>query len=329
MSLDTKMIIKNAFFISKNKGRVTARVRVPGGHLEVKYLDIIKEIAGRYGNGTVHFTTRQALAIPGIPEEKIPAVRKLLAPYIQGVEVNSGVDIKDTEGGFPAPLPHNIIACIGSRDCVMGAIDTTDMALKLERSFYPGSLVLKIGVSGCANDCAKVHLQDVGIIGMIEPLYDDVRCISCESCVKNCAGSASGALRTENYRVVRDDLRCLGCGECVLICPAGAWSRGSKYYRIMIGGWTGRKHPRMAATFLEWIEEDAVFQVIRNVYAYIENHKKKELLQERLGHIITRTGYGVFKQEVLPDLKPGSKARAARYLNFGGHSYDKSIQFES
>ncbi|RJQ28770.1 MAG: sulfite reductase subunit C [Peptococcaceae bacterium] len=329
MSLDPKTIIKNAFFISKNKGQVTARVRVPGGHLEVKYLDIIKEIAGRYGNGTVHCTTRQALAIPGIPAEKIPAVKKLLAPYIQGVEVDSGVDIKDLEGGFPAPLPHNITACIGSRDCVMSAIDTTDLALKLERSFYPGSLVLKMGVSGCANDCAKVHLQDVGIISMVEPLHDAARCVSCESCVKNCAGSASGALRMENHRVVRDDLHCLGCGECVLKCPSGAWSSGSKYYRVMIGGWTGRKHPRMAATFLEWTEEDAVFQVIRNIYAYIEKHKKKDLLQERLEYIIERTGYGIFKQEVLPDLKPGSKARVARYLNFGGYPYDKGSQFES
>ena len=328
MSLNTKMISKNAYFVSRNRGRVTARVRTPGGHLEAKYLGIIKEIAEDYGNGTIHLTARQAIAIPGIPAEKIPQVRKLLAPYIQGAEVDLGVDIKEVEGGFPVPLPHNIVACIGGRDCVMGAIDTTDLAFKLECAFYPGSLVLKIGVAGCANDCVKVHLQDVGIIGMVEPRYDPARCISCESCVKNCAASASGALSMENYKVVRDDWRCLGCGECVLKCPTGAWSRGLKYYRIVIGGWTGRKRPRMAVTFLEWVEEEAVFQVIRNMYAYIGKYKNKNLLQERLEYIIDRTGYGVFKQEVLQDVKLGPKARAARYIDFGGYSYDKSVQFE-
>jgi anaerobic sulfite reductase subunit C len=329
MSLSTKMISKNAYFISRNRGRVTARVRVPGGHLEAKHLDVIKEVAERYGNGTIHITTRQAFAIPGIPAEKIPEVKRLLAPYIKGVETDKGVNIKEIKDGFPTPLPHKIIACIGNCDCANANIDTTDLALMLERAFYPGGLVLKMGGAGCANDCVKVHMQDVGVIGMVEPLYDATKCISCEACVKNCAKAASGALRMENCKVLKDDLRCLGCGECVLKCPTGAWSRGPKYYRLVIAGRTGKKHPRTARTFLEWIEEETVLQVIRNILAYIEKHRDKSLPKEHLGYIIDRTGYGAFKQEALQDINPGPKANVAKYINFGGYAYDKGIQFTS
>jgi len=80
VSLNTKMISKNAYFVSRNRGRVTARVRTPGGHLEAKYLGIIKEIAEDYGNGTIHLTARQAIAIPGIPAEKIPQVSPSYRP---------------------------------------------------------------------------------------------------------------------------------------------------------------------------------------------------------------------------------------------------------
>jgi len=325
MSLNTKLVSKNAYFISKNRGRVTARVRVPGGHLETKYFPIIQEIAERYGNGSVHLSARQALTIPGIPAEKIPEVRRLMAPYIQGVEVAAGVNITDVEGGFPVPLPPNIIACIGSRDCALGNVDTAELAQKLERTFYPGSLMLKIGVAGCANDCVKVHMQDVGIIGMVEPLYDPARCLSCESCVKNCP---SRALRMENYKVRRDGLSCLGCGECVLKCPTGAWSRGSTYYRVVIAGRTGRKHPRSARTFLEWINEEAVFQLIKNIFAYLEKYRNKSLPKEHLGYVIDRTGYGVFRQEVLQGINLGPKAKVARYINFGGYAYGKGVAYD-
>jgi anaerobic sulfite reductase subunit C len=80
MSLDlhVKKIKKNAFRITKNRNKTALRIRVPGGHLDAKYIDIIKEIAQNYGNGTVHITIRQGFEIPDIPFEKMDEVNKKL-----------------------------------------------------------------------------------------------------------------------------------------------------------------------------------------------------------------------------------------------------------
>ena len=72
MSVLTKKQMKNAYRITKVRGKTALRVRVPGGHIETKWFSLIHEIAEKYGNGTAHITTRQGFEIPGIDFEKIP-----------------------------------------------------------------------------------------------------------------------------------------------------------------------------------------------------------------------------------------------------------------
>ena len=68
--IDTNLLKKNAYRVTKQRGITALRIRVPGGDLNIKYLDIIKEVAEKYGNGIVHITTRQGFEIPGIPMKK-------------------------------------------------------------------------------------------------------------------------------------------------------------------------------------------------------------------------------------------------------------------
>jgi anaerobic sulfite reductase subunit C len=58
MDINTKLLKKNAFRVTKKRGMTASRVRVPGGHLEVIYLPLLQNIAETYGNGTVHITSR-------------------------------------------------------------------------------------------------------------------------------------------------------------------------------------------------------------------------------------------------------------------------------
>ena len=64
MDINTKALKKNAFRVTKERGMTASRIRVPGGHLDAKYLGEIQKIAETYGNGTVHITSRQGFRDP-------------------------------------------------------------------------------------------------------------------------------------------------------------------------------------------------------------------------------------------------------------------------
>lgn len=326
---NSKKVMKNAWRITKDPGITCLRLRVPGGHLEAKHFDLIRDIAQKYGNGSVHLTTRQGFEIPGIPMDKMAEINALISPYIEAVEVDqAGIPLTNPTEGYPAAGTRNVSACIGSRVCPNANFDTTDLALAVEKAIYPHDFHVKIAVTGCPNDCIKAHMQDIGIIGQVEPLYEANRCIGCQACVKNCKKFSAGALTFNNYKVERDSSRCIGCGECVLKCPAGAWTRGEQFYRLVIMGRTGRKNPRLARNFVEWTNREAVLQIIKNMYKYVDRHIDRTLPKEHVGYIVDRTGYPVFKQEVLEGVDLGPKAKVAGQINFGGYQYNPNASVE-
>jgi anaerobic sulfite reductase subunit C len=324
LDLNVKAIKKNAYRMTKERGKTALRIRVPGGELEACYLDTVKAIAEQYGNGKVHLTTRQGFEIPGIPFEMMEEVNKRLKPLIQGAELDFDVRIDTPEAGYPAAGTRNISACIGNKVCPFANYNTTEFARNIEKAIYPNEYHVKVALTGCPNDCIKAHMQDFGIIGLCEPQYEAQNCIGCEACVKNCKQRVTGALTLHNGKVKRDERRCLGCGECVLKCPTGAWTRNpEKFYRLVIMGRTGKKNPRLAQTFLEWVNEEAIISVIQNTYRYIEKYIDRTLPKEHIGYIVDRTGYQVFKEEVLKGVVLSSKARVAQHLDFSGYSYEK------
>ena len=85
MDINTKKLKKNAFRVTKVRGKTASRIRVPGGHLDAGYLSLIQEIAEKFGNGTVHITNRQGFEIPGIDYENMPQVNAMLQPIIEGL----------------------------------------------------------------------------------------------------------------------------------------------------------------------------------------------------------------------------------------------------
>jgi anaerobic sulfite reductase subunit C len=124
MDINTKLLKKNAFRVTKKRGMTASRVRVPGGHLEVIYLPLLQNIAETYGNGTVHITSRQGFEIPGIAFENMPQVNELLQPIIEGLDINQQVPGK----GYSAAGTRNVVACIGNRVCPYACYDTTGFA---------------------------------------------------------------------------------------------------------------------------------------------------------------------------------------------------------
>ncbi len=318
MDIDRKIVQKNAYRISKNRQKTCLRIRVPGGHIETKYLGIIQDIAERYGNGTLHITTRQGFEIPGISYEDMETINGLLKNLIDSLDLKMDATFE----GYPAAGTRNIAACIGNRVCPFANDDTTRIAKVIEREVFPHDLHFKIAVTGCPNDCIKAHMNDFGILCITEPQYHPERCISCNACVLNCEKRVTGALEMKSFNIERDKERCIGCGECILKCPTSAWTRSEqKFFRMLIMGRTGKKNPRLAEPFIKWCTEEVVLQVIKNTYGFVDQHIDRTLAKEHIGYIVDRTGFKAFKESVLEGVILNPEAEVMENVQWSGYTY--------
>ena len=320
MDINTKKLKKNAFRVAKTRGMTASRVRVPGGLIKAEYLGLIQEIATKYGDGTVHITTRQGFEILGIDMNDIPKVNELLQPIIAGLEINQ--EVPGT--GYTAAGTRNVSACIGNNVCMFANYNTTNFAKKIEKAIFPNDLHFKVALTGCPNDCIKARMHDFGIIGMTEPQYDVDKCVSCGACVKMCKRKSTGALHAENFTVIRDHSKCIGCGECVINCPTGAWTRSKeKYYRLAIMGRTGKKNPRLAEDFIIWADEESIIKIILNTYKYVEQYIDKGAPggKEHIGYIVDRTGFMEFKKWALEGVELSDKAILKENVYWSGIKY--------
>lgn len=320
MDVNTKKLKKNAFRVTKERQLTASRIRVPGGHLAAKYLGVLQEIAEKYGNGTVHITSRQGFEIPGIHFSDMPEVNGMLQPIIEGLDINQELPGE----GYTAAGTRNVTACIGNRVCPYACYDTTAFARRIEKAVFPNDLHFKIALTGCPNDCAKVRMHDFGIMGMTLPQYDIDRCVDCGACVKYCRRKSVNALATVNYKVVRDHRKCIGCGECVINCPMNAWTRSrERYYRFTLFGRTGKKNPRLGEDFIKWADEASIVQIILNTYAYVAEYIDKEAPggKEHIGYIVDRTGFEEFKRWALKGVSLPPDAEVNDRIYWGGVKY--------
>ncbi len=301
MDINTKKLKKNGFRITTQRGITASRIRIPGGQLDAHFLPIIKEIADKYGNGTIHLTTRQGIEIPGIDFANISKVNTLLQPLIEACDIPQ----KEKYAGYPAAGTRNISACIGTPVCPYACFDTATLAKKIDKLIYPNDIHLKVAITGCPMDCAKVRMHDFGIIGMTLPHLEEDRCISCGACGRTCNIKSVGALKAVNFRPRRNEKKCIGCGECVLVCPNAAWTRSQKkYFMLTALGRSGKKNPRLAQTFIKWADEESILKIISNTYSFIQKYMNGNAPggKEHLGYIVDRVGFPEFKKWVLRDV---------------------------
>ena len=320
MDINTNKLKKNAFRVTKERGITASRIRVPGGHLEAKYLPKLQYIAEHFGDGTLHITGRQGFEISGISFERMEDVNAALQELIVGMEINQ----EEPWNGYPAAGTRNITACIGNRVCPFACYDTTALAKRIEDAVFPNDLHFKIAATGCPNDCNKVRMHDFGIMGMTMPQFDPNRCVTCNACVKTCGKKSVGALSMVNCRPNRDEKKCIGCGECVLVCPNHAWSRSEqKYYRLTLLGRTGRKNPRLGQDFIKWADEESIKKIILNTYDYVKKYIDPEAPggKEHIGYIVDRTGFEEFKRWAMKDVHLPACAEVYAPIYWGGIKY--------
>lgn len=312
--IDVKKMRINCFRQSKIPGEFMLQLRVPGSLVDAKHLELVQELCQRWGNGTFHIGMRQTFDIPGIKYENIPQANAFLKDYIQETEIEDcDVNMEVNDCGYPTIGARNVMACIGNSHCIKANINTHEMAKKIEKLVFPSHYHIKVSVAGCPNDCAKGHFNDFGVMGIAKMEYHYERCIGCGACVRACAHHATGVLSlNKDNKVDKDTCCCVGCGECVIACPASAWTRSAKkFYRVTLGGRTGKQYPRMGKIFLNWVTEDVVLAMFANwqkFSAWVMDYKPEYL---HGGHLIDRSGYKKFKEMILDGVELNPEAKVA------------------
>jgi nitrite reductase (NADH) large subunit len=127
--------------------------RVPGGEITPEGLLVIGRVAQDFGLYT-KITGGQRIDLFGARMEQLPAIWKRL------------VDAGFESGQAYGKAVRTVKSCVGSTWCRYGVQDSVGLAIALELR-YRGLRAphkIKLGVSGCARECAEARSKDVGVI---------------------------------------------------------------------------------------------------------------------------------------------------------------------
>ena len=86
----------------------------------------------------------------------------------------------------------NITACLGTRNCKFGIIDSVGLAEEIDKKFFGKELPVKvrIAISSCPNGCESERLNEIGITGIQKPIRDPGLCTGCGTCAHYCREKA-------------------------------------------------------------------------------------------------------------------------------------------
>ena len=136
--------------------------RLPGGDITPEQLILIGEIARDF-NLYTKITGGQRIDMFGARVDQLPEIWRRL--------VEGGME----SGHAYGKALRTVKSCVGSDWCRYGQQDSVQMAIDLEMR-YRGLRAphkIKMGVSGCARECAEARGKDVGVIATetrLEPL---------------------------------------------------------------------------------------------------------------------------------------------------------------
>jgi sulfite reductase (ferredoxin) len=127
------------------------------GRLSADALDVIADLAARYGSGRVHTTTEQKMVILDVPPDRTgDLVAELDA---------AGLPAR------PSAFRRHTMACTGIEFCKLAIVETkaraADLISELERRLPGFDAPVTINVNGCPNSCARIQTADIGLKGSL------------------------------------------------------------------------------------------------------------------------------------------------------------------
>jgi sulfite reductase (ferredoxin) len=127
------------------------------GRLSADLLDVIADLAARYGSGRVRTTTEQKMVILDVPPERTgELVAELEAAGLPAT---------------PSAFRRHTMACTGIEFCKLAITETkaraADLISELERRLPGFDTPVTINVNGCPNSCARIQTADIGLKGSL------------------------------------------------------------------------------------------------------------------------------------------------------------------
>ncbi len=146
----------------RQEGTQMIRVKIPFGRLDSKGLEALADVGERWSRGFGHVTTRQNVQFHFVAMADTEALMRRLD--------EAGLTTRDACGNSV----RAVTACEVAEVCGSAPFDVSPHAEAVTRQFLGHPLAsslprkFKIAFSGCASDCAKAAIHDLGFIAKIE-----------------------------------------------------------------------------------------------------------------------------------------------------------------
>jgi len=141
--------------IQRDKQTYAVAPHIPCGVIKPETLRKLADVAEKYKAQALKITSAARIAIVGVEEQDVESIWSEL-----GMPLGAAVGL----------CVRSVKACPGTTFCKRGQQDSLTVGLELDRKYHgielPGKL--KIGVSGCPNQCAETCIKDIGLVGTLK-----------------------------------------------------------------------------------------------------------------------------------------------------------------
>jgi NAD(P)H-nitrite reductase large subunit len=138
--------------IQRDKKTYAVAPHIPCGVVTPETLRKLADVAEKYKIDALKITSAARIAMIGLEENQVDDVWR---------------DLEMEPGHAVGVCIRSIKACPGTTFCRLGKMDSLGVGLKLDAKYHgmelPGKL--KIGVSGCMNQCAENCIKDISLAG--------------------------------------------------------------------------------------------------------------------------------------------------------------------
>ena len=138
--------------IQRDRETYVVAPHLPCGMVTPEILRKVADVAEKFQVQAIKVTSAARIALIGVNEEDVDAI---------------WADLGMDAGNVVGICVRSIKACPGTTFCKRGQQDSLALGLALDKKYHgmemPGKM--KIGVSGCPNQCAETSFKDIGLVG--------------------------------------------------------------------------------------------------------------------------------------------------------------------